>query len=66
MCKRVYPGARLEGDVNKSGHDSALVSVSVGEVVQLRRGPWDFPAVPMAMTLCCQCREPGFDPWSGN
>ena len=52
--------------MNKSGHDFALVSISVVEVVQLRRGPWDFPGVPVAMTLRCQCREPGFDPWPGN
>ena len=26
----------------------------------------DFPSSPVAKTLCLQCREPGFDPWSGN
>ena len=60
------PRGQARGRCDKSGHDFALVSVSVVEVVQLRRGPWDFPAVPMAMTLCCQCREPGFNPSSGN
>ena len=25
----------------------------------------DFPGGPMCKTLC-QCREPRFDPWSGN
>ena len=26
----------------------------------------DFPGGPVANTQCSQCREPGFNPWSGN
>ena len=26
----------------------------------------DFPPGPVAKTLCPQCKERGFDPWSGN
>ena len=26
----------------------------------------DFPGGPVAETPCSQCRDPGFDPWSGN
>ena len=26
----------------------------------------DFPGGPVAETLCPQCRQPGFHPWSGN
>ena len=26
----------------------------------------DFPGDPVAKTLHSQCREPGFNPWSGN
>ena len=26
----------------------------------------DFPSGPVVKALCSQCREPGFDPWSGN
>ena len=27
---------------------------------------WDFSGGTVAKTLCCQCRRPGFNPWSGN
>ena len=27
---------------------------------------WDFPCVPVAKTPGSQCREPRFNPWSGN
>ena len=27
---------------------------------------WDFPGDPVAKTLCSQCREPRFNPWSRN
>ena len=26
----------------------------------------DFPGGPVAKTPSCQCRGPGFNPWSGN
>ena len=26
----------------------------------------ELPGGPVAKTLCSQCREPGFDPWTGN
>ena len=26
----------------------------------------DFPGGPVAKTSCSQCREPRFNPWSGN
>ena len=26
----------------------------------------DFPGDPAAKTLCSQCKEPGFNPWSWN
>jgi len=26
----------------------------------------DLPGGPVVKTLCCQCRESGFNPWSGN
>ena len=26
----------------------------------------DFPGGPVAKTPCSQCREPRFNPWSGN
>ena len=26
----------------------------------------DFPGGAVVRTPCSQCREPGFDPWSGN
>ena len=31
-----------------------------------RKNTWDFPGGPVAKTSLSQCREPGFDPWSGN
>ena len=31
-----------------------------------KRSLQDFPGVPVAKTLNSQCREPGFEPWSGN
>ena len=27
---------------------------------------WDFPGGPAGKTPYSQCRESGFDPWSGN
>ena len=33
---------------------------------QLFKNMVNFPCGPEAKTLCCQCREPRFDPWLGN
>ena len=33
---------------------------------QLFKNMVNFPCGPEAKTLCCQCREPRFDPWLGT
>ena len=30
------------------------------------RKAWGFAGNPGAKTACSQCRDPGFDPWSGT
>jgi len=32
----------------------------------MKEQAWDCPGGPVAWTVSSRCREPGFDPWSGN
>ena len=41
-------------------------SLPVCKIKKINVQLWDFPGCPVAKTLHSQCRDPGFDLWSGN
>ena len=45
---------------------SILIKKGFQELGSLKATFLDFLSSPVAKTLHSQCREPGFDPWSGN
>ena len=59
--RQKYPQMSLDGWINK-------VWCVKQNIIQLykERKFWDFPGSPVAKIPCCQRRESGFDPWSGN
>ena len=57
--------------LNKIYNSEKLKNLTVSEIryihmLEYYADLWECPGSPGAKTLSSQCREPGFDPWSGN
>ena len=59
------PGGLSSMGSHRVGHDwsdLAAAAAAAADRVQITK----FPGGLVVKTLCSQCREPGFNPWSGN
>ena len=58
-------GADL-GEGEGLGRGEGVTQEATEHRLEIKRGHWNFTGGPVVKTLCSQCREPGFHPWSGN
>ena len=56
----------LHAQTEKVLHATANLQIPSATTERLGAARKKKTASPVAKTLCSQCREPGFDPWSGN
>ena len=51
----------ISGQGNKIPHFFKLINF-----LKKKKKIWDLPGDTVARILCSQCRQPRFNPWSGN
>ena len=55
---QIFPSINLEGMMR--------LEITLDKHYNNNSHLWDFPGGPVAKTLSSWCKEPRFDPWSGN